>query len=93
MSTDNGGKMQNGQQIILALRKYNRPIVCDTPFAYNDKHISKLTAIPAPEPDPDGETTNGMGFCGKLAHLHHVPGAKENLQEKAKPKNLFKSAA
>lgn len=95
MSTDNGGKMENGQQIILALRKYNRPIVCDTPFAYNDKHISKLTAIPAPEPDPDGETTNGMGFCGKLAHLHHVPAAKDKLKprEKTKTRNPFKSAA
>ena len=93
MSTDNGGKMRVGQQIILALRKYNRPIVCETPFAYEDKKISRLTEIPAPMPDADGETTNGMGFCGKLAHLHHVPGQKEKTARAPVVNNRFKNAA
>ena len=93
MSTDNGGKMRVGQQIILALRKYNRPIVCETPFAFADKRINRLTEIPAPMPDADGETTNGMGFCGKLAHLHHVPGQKEKTARAPVVNNRFKNAA
>lgn len=88
MSTDNGGKMKVGEQIILGLRKYNRPIVCDTPFAFADKKIDRLTKIAAPYPDPDGETNNGMGFCGKLAHLHSVPTS--NSKPKPGP---FKKAA
>lgn len=93
MSTDNGGKMAGGQHIILALRKYNRPIVCETPFAYEDKRISNLMKIPAPLPDPDGLDTNGMGFCGKLAHLHHVPGNDNAVKAEKKSFNPFRKAA
>lgn len=92
MSTDNGGKMAGGQHIVLALRKYNRPIVCETPFAYSDKRISKLMQIEAPLPDPDGQNNNGMGFCGKLAHLHHAPGNDNEETVAKKGFNPFRLA-
>jgi len=72
MSSDTDGAWREGQQIVMAYRRYNRPIVCDTPFYFKDKEVLQRSKIPAPFPS-ESQPENGQGFCGKLVHLRVKP--------------------
>jgi type IV secretory pathway TraG/TraD family ATPase VirD4 len=88
MSSDTDGVWVAGQQIVMAYRRYNRPIVCDTPYFFKDKAVSARTKIPAPVPTAQ-EPFNGQGFCGKLAHLRKPDPLKK---KETKPFSLQDAA-
>lgn len=79
MSSDTDDAWRSGQQIVMAYRRYNRPIVCDTPFYFKDKGMIDRSNMPAPFPSEE-QPENGQGFCGKLVHLR--PKAKAQPENK-----------
>ena len=88
MSSDTDDVWRAGQQIVLAYRRYNRPIVADTPYFFKDNAVLARTKIPAPVPTAQ-TPFNGQGFCGKLAHLRKPDPAKK---KEAKPFSLQDAA-
>jgi len=86
MSSDTDNTWREGQQIVMAYRRYNRPIVCDTPFYFKDKKLLQRSGIAAPIPN-DNEPFNGQGFCGALEHLRAASGGEsrtiQSLQKAA----------